>query len=156
MPADGAAVQDPVVASDGYTYERKAKKWLADGNGVSPKSNRPMESRTLYDSVVVKDLLRARWQRQLTAAPSRSAAAPAAPRARPSRGRRQPRGGRPRLHLHDPATVREGPPPGRCAGHRPGQPSDSTGDIDEGAFANAAGGSRPAARGKRKKGRARP
>ena len=139
-PLTGQPFNDPVVASDGYTYERKAiEKWLADGNGVSPKSNRPMESLTLYDNVVVKDLLRGAVAAPAAApatAPSRSAAAPAAPRARPVP--RKAAASR-EDDLDSIYMTRRPSAKGRAArpvrrASAPAQPSDSTGDIDEGAF----------------------
>jgi hypothetical protein len=42
-------MQDPVVAADGYTYERSMiAAWLARGNPRSPLTNEPMESTALF------------------------------------------------------------------------------------------------------------
>ena len=48
--------KDPVVASDGYTYEREAmEKWL-DEHDTSPESNLPLESLKLYENRVIKTI----------------------------------------------------------------------------------------------------
>ena len=52
---------DPVVASDGHTYERAAiEQWLAqfpDGQALSPMTQLPM-GRTVYPNKIIADLIR--------------------------------------------------------------------------------------------------
>ena len=45
---------DPVFAADGYTYERKEiTRWLASNN-TSPKTNLPLETKTLFPNISAK------------------------------------------------------------------------------------------------------
>eukprot|EP00518_Triparma_eleuthera_P015890 CAMPEP_0197568468 /NCGR_PEP_ID=MMETSP1320-20131121/37359_1 /TAXON_ID=91990 /ORGANISM="Bolidomonas sp., Strain RCC2347" /LENGTH=594 /DNA_ID=CAMNT_0043130745 /DNA_START=104 /DNA_END=1885 /DNA_ORIENTATION=- len=44
-PLTSRVMSDPVIASDGYTYERKAiEKWIEDGNTTSPRTGYPLAS----------------------------------------------------------------------------------------------------------------
>lgn len=47
---------DPVVAADGYTYERSSIQKHLAGSRISPISGKPMGS-TLYDNRLVASLL---------------------------------------------------------------------------------------------------
>lgn len=50
---------DPVILSDGFTYERGAiEKWLADGNKRSPMTNMPLTSTELFPNIAIKQALR--------------------------------------------------------------------------------------------------
>ena len=52
---------DPVVASDGCTYERDSiAAWLSEHN-TSPTTNAPLESRLLFQNRAMRNLIR-EWQ----------------------------------------------------------------------------------------------
>lgn len=54
-PITGDIMSDPVIAPDGYTYERKAiTEWLAR-SGVSPMTRQPMGANNLIVNRLVKD-----------------------------------------------------------------------------------------------------
>ena len=47
-PITGAPFQDPVVAADGFTYEREAiSMWFRD-HRTSPRTNRRLRTRQVY------------------------------------------------------------------------------------------------------------
>ncbi len=48
---------DPVVASDGCTYERESiTRWLSEHN-TSPTTNEPLQSRALYQNRAIRNLI---------------------------------------------------------------------------------------------------
>lgn len=50
--------KDPVIASDGYTYEREAmQQWLSTGHNRSPVTNEQLENTKLISNRVIKILL---------------------------------------------------------------------------------------------------
>ena len=52
-------MKDPVVASDGFTYERQTiENWFAMGNTRSPMTNNILKSLVLFPNRFVKSLLR--------------------------------------------------------------------------------------------------
>ena len=51
-----APLTDPVVAADGYTYERSAIQRHLAGSRISPVSGQPMGS-TLYDNRLASSLI---------------------------------------------------------------------------------------------------
>lgn len=54
---------DPVIAADGFTYERYAiEDWLARGNVTSPMTNDPLEHLLLIPNGTVKSAIRAARQ----------------------------------------------------------------------------------------------
>lgn len=58
-PITGDIMADPVIAPDGYTYERKAiTDWLAR-SGVSPMTRQPMSANNLIVNRLVKDEIEA-------------------------------------------------------------------------------------------------
>uniref|UniRef100_A0A7S1ZFJ4 U-box domain-containing protein n=1 Tax=Ditylum brightwellii TaxID=49249 RepID=A0A7S1ZFJ4_9STRA len=62
-PITGDLMQDPVVAADGYTYERNAiAKWYRRfplcNNPRSPTTNQPVRSRTLFPNYTVRSQCR--------------------------------------------------------------------------------------------------
>ena len=51
-------MSDPVMAADGYTYERVAiEQWLATGAGTSPKTNELLENEKLLPNKALKALI---------------------------------------------------------------------------------------------------
>ncbi|PNH07168.1 putative U-box domain-containing protein 55 [Tetrabaena socialis] len=55
---------DPVVAADGFTYERAAIfRWLSAGKRTSPMTNLPFASRNLYPNNIVKSAIQD-WRQQ--------------------------------------------------------------------------------------------
>ena len=57
-PITHEILEDPVIASDGQTYSRKAiQKWLDGGNAISPMTGEPITS-ALHPNVLVRDLVR--------------------------------------------------------------------------------------------------
>ena len=51
-------MKDPVMAADGYTYERVAiEQWLATGAGTSPKTNELLENEKLLPNKALKALI---------------------------------------------------------------------------------------------------
>lgn len=54
-PITQEIMADPVVSSDGFSYERAAiTKWIGSGRGVSPMTNLPMTSRQLFPNNVLR------------------------------------------------------------------------------------------------------
>jgi hypothetical protein len=52
-PITQVRLRDPVVAADGYTYERDAiEAWLS-GNGTSPMNNLPLEDKSLVPNLTL-------------------------------------------------------------------------------------------------------
>ncbi|XP_015789991.1 WD repeat, SAM and U-box domain-containing protein 1 isoform X2 [Tetranychus urticae] len=52
-------MKDPVVASDGYTYERQAiTEWMENGNNTSPMTNEPFEDNRLVSNLTLKLLVK--------------------------------------------------------------------------------------------------
>jgi hypothetical protein len=53
-------LQEPVIAADGYTYEREAiEAWLALGNACSPVTRRPLAFMAPRPNFAVRELLAA-------------------------------------------------------------------------------------------------
>ena len=51
-------MSDPVIAADGYSYERVAiEQWLATGAGTSPKTNELLENEKLLPNKALKALI---------------------------------------------------------------------------------------------------
>ena len=51
-------MRDPVIAADGYSYERVAiEQWLATGAGTSPKTNELLENEKLLPNKALKALI---------------------------------------------------------------------------------------------------
>lgn len=49
---------NPVVAADGYTYERSAiEEWIAKGKLYSPMTNAPLENSNLLPNQFVKTMI---------------------------------------------------------------------------------------------------
>lgn len=62
-PISREIMQDPVIAADGYTYERAAiESWIKTGNSQSPMTNSPLLSKHLTPNRTVKMLI----QRHIT------------------------------------------------------------------------------------------
>ena len=56
----GQPLQDPVVAADGWTYERSAlEAYLAGGGSTSPVTGQPLGSSLLRPNFALRDLLAA-------------------------------------------------------------------------------------------------
>ena len=50
-------IEDPVIASDGFTYERSAiQRWMAE-NAVSPITKKALKFAELRDNLIIKSLL---------------------------------------------------------------------------------------------------
>ncbi|GIL88577.1 hypothetical protein Vretimale_15302 [Volvox reticuliferus] len=63
-PITQEMMRDPVVASDGFTYERAAiARWLAAGRRTSPMTNLPFASRLLFPNNVVKSAIK-EWRQE--------------------------------------------------------------------------------------------
>ncbi|GIL63149.1 hypothetical protein Vafri_17256 [Volvox africanus] len=63
-PITQELMRDPVVASDGFTYERAAiARWLAAGGRTSPMTNLPFASRLLFPNNVVKSAIK-EWREE--------------------------------------------------------------------------------------------
>jgi hypothetical protein len=61
-PITHAVMVDPVVATDGHTYERAAvERWFADGRATSPVTNARLRSLTLVPNHALKSA-RAAWE----------------------------------------------------------------------------------------------
>ena len=57
-------MDDPVVAADGFTYERASiQEWLDRGNERSPMTNKPLAHQQLTPNFVVRSAAR-QWQEQ--------------------------------------------------------------------------------------------
>lgn len=57
-PETGKIMADPVVAADGYTYERDfIENWLKTNN-TSPRTKAPLAHKDLYRNLLVKDLIK--------------------------------------------------------------------------------------------------
>ena len=53
-PITGNIMNDPVVAADGHTYERKAiTEWIRE-HGTSPKTNQPLSPDLLFPNLAMK------------------------------------------------------------------------------------------------------
>jgi hypothetical protein len=51
-------MKDPVMAADGFSYERVAiEQWLATGTGTSPKTNELLENEKLLPNKALKALI---------------------------------------------------------------------------------------------------
>ncbi|XP_067928967.1 WD repeat, SAM and U-box domain-containing protein 1-like isoform X2 [Watersipora subatra] len=62
-PITHQVMADPVVASDGYSYERQAiEAWLAAGKLTSPMTNAELPSHTLLPNTVLKILIQKKVQ----------------------------------------------------------------------------------------------
>lgn len=59
-PISGEVMLDPVVASDGHTYERKEiEKWIFQMNKqTSPMTNQPLKNKDLLPSHTLKSMIR--------------------------------------------------------------------------------------------------
>ena len=56
----GQLLSDPVIAGDGYTYEREAlTAWLLDGKLRSPVTGRPLSTGAIRPNLAVRELLSA-------------------------------------------------------------------------------------------------
>ena len=63
-PITHALMEDPVMCSDGHSYERAAiRHWLASAN-TSPVTNRQLSDRTLLPNHTVKAAVSALKERQ--------------------------------------------------------------------------------------------
>ncbi|GLI66350.1 hypothetical protein VaNZ11_010133 [Volvox africanus] len=63
-PITQEVMREPVVASDGFTYERAAiARWLAGGGRTSPMTNLPFASRLLFPNNVVKSAIK-EWRQE--------------------------------------------------------------------------------------------
>ena len=61
-------MKDPVMAADGYTYERVAiEQWLATGAGTSPKTNELLENEKLLPNKALKALIVGELERRARA-----------------------------------------------------------------------------------------
>ena len=68
-------MSDPVIAADGFSYERVAiEQWLATGTGTSPKTNEVLRHRELTPNKALKTLIADELRKR--AASSCGAAAP--------------------------------------------------------------------------------
>ena len=57
-PLTKRVMSDPVIASDGYSYERKAiEKWIEDGNTTSPRTSRPLTSFELLPNEAMAEVI---------------------------------------------------------------------------------------------------
>lgn len=51
-------MEDPVVAADGHTYERKAiEKWIYEGNPTSPMTNDILDNKILLPNINLRCLI---------------------------------------------------------------------------------------------------
>ena len=57
-PITQAVMEDPVIGSDGITYERTAiEAWFASGKQISPMTRQPMTSRSLVPNYALKAMI---------------------------------------------------------------------------------------------------
>lgn len=56
-PLTGMVLKDPVVAADGYTYERRAIEQWFEQNSTSPSTHEPVPSKNLIPNTVVASFL---------------------------------------------------------------------------------------------------
>ncbi|CAG9319863.1 unnamed protein product [Blepharisma stoltei] len=57
-PITQELMQDPVIAADGHTYERKAiKRWLKTGNRRSPLTNESLTNMTFIENYLARSLI---------------------------------------------------------------------------------------------------
>ena len=57
-PIAGNIMNDPVVAADGHTYERKAiTEWIRE-HGTSPKTNQPLSPDLLFPNLAMKSQIK--------------------------------------------------------------------------------------------------
>jgi sacsin len=70
-PIMQSLMTDPVMCSDGHTYERAAiVRWFASGSSTSPVTNRQLSDRTLVPNHAVKSAIVALLERQRAAGAS--------------------------------------------------------------------------------------
>ena len=70
-PIMQSLMTDPVMCSDGHTYERAAiVRWFASGSSTSPVTNRQLSDRTLVPNHAVKSAIAALLERQRAAGAS--------------------------------------------------------------------------------------
>ena len=63
-------MSDPVMAADGYSYERVAiEQWLATGAGTSPKTNELLENEKLLPNKALKALIADELERRARTRP---------------------------------------------------------------------------------------
>ena len=63
-------MSDPVMAADGYSYERVAiEQWLATGAGTSPKTNERLENEKLLPNKALKALIADELERRARTRP---------------------------------------------------------------------------------------
>lgn len=56
--ADGRPMKDPVVCSDGYSYERSAlETWKRDGNGTSPMTGLPLQDDAPLPNYALREVI---------------------------------------------------------------------------------------------------
>lgn len=61
-PITREVMSDPVIAADGYTYERVSiEEWLTSGRKTSPMTNAPLKSTTLTPNRMLKNLIHSRF-----------------------------------------------------------------------------------------------
>ena len=59
-PISHALMRDPVIASDGHTYDRSSiEQWLATGSRFSPMTNLPLASTDLIPNILVRQMVAA-------------------------------------------------------------------------------------------------
>ena len=57
-PLARARMVDPVVAADGFSYERAAiERWLADGERASPVTREPLATLALLPNTTLRELI---------------------------------------------------------------------------------------------------
>lgn len=57
-PITHQLMKDPVIATDGYTYERCAiERWFQGGHGRSPMTNMPLATQTLIPNQTLKNMI---------------------------------------------------------------------------------------------------
>ena len=73
-PITQQLMKDPVVTSDGYTFERnEIQTWLDKGNDTNPVTGQKLENKNLIPNRALKDVIdeyRATLTQEVTAAPS--------------------------------------------------------------------------------------
>jgi len=51
-------MKEPVIASDGHTYEKEAiEKWIQNGRNVSPMTNQPLTNNVLVPNYNLKSAI---------------------------------------------------------------------------------------------------
>lgn len=88
-PITQSIMSDPVVAADGYTYEREAiELWLREGRGVSPLTNQPLTTEAVVPNLALRSSIRewvAEKDKDKAAKAAKAAAAAAAAEAEAER-----------------------------------------------------------------------